>query len=70
MKSYEICCLTFPKRASGDVVVLAVVVPVMEVVTEDVVVAEVSVLTDSRFLRRFLRPGHSCSCCGPKARKL
>lgn len=50
--------------------VLAVVVPVMEVVTEDVVVAEVSVLTLTaaslrRFLHRFRRPGHSCSCCGP-----
>lgn len=36
--------LSFRKRASGDVVVLAVVVPVMELVKEDVVVAEVSVL--------------------------
>ena len=40
----EMSLLSFRKRASGDVVVLAVVVPVMELVKEDVVVAEVSVL--------------------------
>ena len=36
------------RRASGDVVVLAVVVSVMDTVTEDVVVAEVSVLRRGR----------------------
>jgi len=57
------------KAPSGDVVVLAVVVPVMEVVTEDLVVAEVSVLVTVVAVVvsvQFLNVNHSV-CAGRQA---